>query len=52
VLGKVIALLEHRRARDVMHPADDDPARLSAGMRVDGGDGRVQSHPGMVPRLR
>ena len=52
MLGEVVALLEHRGARDVMDAADDDPPRLAAGVRVDGGDGRVQSHARMVPCLR
>ncbi len=48
LLGQVVALLEHRRARHLGHATDDDPARLSAGVRVHGADDPVQLHHGMV----
>ena len=35
---EVLHLLEHRRAGDVEHAADDDPARLSLGVGVDAVD--------------
>ena len=35
VLREVAHLLEHRRARDVVHAPGDHPSRLAAGMGVD-----------------
>src|SRR4029079_9182296 len=48
-------LVEHRGARDVADPADDDPARLAAGVGVDRLDDRAEGEAlgeDAGPRLR